>query len=86
MLLLSCTNVSRGYGATPLFEDVDLVRRLRRLGRFARLPVEVVASSRRFEGRSYALTLVRWIVLQVLYWLGISPYLLARLYAPVRGK
>src|SRR5688572_18180890 len=23
MLLLSCTNVSRGYGATPLFEDVE---------------------------------------------------------------
>src|SRR5436853_7627249 len=23
MLLLSCTNLSRGYGATPLFEDVE---------------------------------------------------------------
>ncbi|HEY1190213.1 MAG TPA: ABC-F family ATP-binding cassette domain-containing protein [Gemmata sp.] len=23
MLLLSCTNISRGYGATPLFEDVE---------------------------------------------------------------
>lgn len=23
MLLLSCTNVSRGYDATPLFEDVE---------------------------------------------------------------
>ena len=23
MLLLSCTNLSRGYGATPLFDDVE---------------------------------------------------------------
>lgn len=62
------------------------MRRLRRLGRLARVPAEVVASSRRFEGRSYALTLVRWVVLHLLYWLGVSPDRLARLYAPVRGK
>jgi len=62
------------------------VRRLRRLGRLVRVPAEVVASSRRFEGRSYTLTLARWVSLQLLYWLGVSPERLARLYAPVRRK
>jgi len=50
------------------------------------VPAEVVASSRRFEGRSYTLTLARWVSLQLLYWLGVSPERLARLYAPVRRK
>ena len=45
----------------------------------------VVTSSRRFEGRSFALTFARWSLLQSLYWLGVSPHTLARLYAPVRG-
>jgi rSAM/selenodomain-associated transferase 2 len=75
-----------GFRPYPLFEDLDLVRRLRRLGRLVRVPAEVVASSRRFEGRSYALTLTQWVGLQLLFWLGMSPDRLARLYAPIRGR
>ena len=40
-----------GFRPIPLFEDVDLVRRLKRIGRFLCLPGPVVTSSRRFEGR-----------------------------------
>lgn len=73
-----------GFRAFPLFEDVDLVQRLRRRGRFVGLTAEVVASSRRFEGRNFIFTLAWWVVLQCLYWLGVPPHVLGRLYAPIR--
>jgi rSAM/selenodomain-associated transferase 2 len=74
-----------GFRAFPIFEDLDLLRALWRQGRFVQAEGCVVTSSRRFEGRSFVLTFVRWSVLQGLYWLGVSPHTLARLYAPVRG-
>jgi rSAM/selenodomain-associated transferase 2 len=75
-----------GFNPFPIFEDLDFVRRLRRLGSVAHLPATVVTSSRRFEGRSFALTFARWSALQALYWLGVHPRRLARLYAPVRKR
>jgi rSAM/selenodomain-associated transferase 2 len=74
-----------GFRPLPLFEDLDFVRRLTRRGRLARLRSEVVTSSRRFEGRSFAFTFGRWAALQVLYWLGVSPHRLGRHYAAIRG-
>ncbi len=73
-----------GFKPFPLFEDVDLVRRLRSRGRLVHLPTAVLTSSRRFEGRSFALTFARWAILQGLYWAGVPPRTLNRLYAPVR--
>ena len=74
-----------GFKPLPIFEDLDLVRRLKRVGRMDHLPVAVLTSSRRFEGRSFAFTFARWSILQTLYWLGISPRILIQLYAPVRN-
>ncbi|MBA2734247.1 MAG: TIGR04283 family arsenosugar biosynthesis glycosyltransferase [Acidobacteria bacterium] len=73
-----------GFRSFPIFEDLDLVRRLRKLGRVAHLPAIVTTSSRRFEGRSFTITFARWSFLQVLYWLGVHPRRLGQLYAPVR--
>jgi rSAM/selenodomain-associated transferase 2 len=73
-----------GFRDFPIFEDLDLVRRLRKEGRVAHLRARVTTSSRRFEGRSFALTFARWSFLQALYWLGVSPDTLARMYAHVR--
>ena len=73
-----------GFKPFPLFEDLDLVRRLRAGGRLVQLPAPVVTSSRRFEGRSFTLTFLRWAFLQALYWAGVNPHRLNRLYAPVR--
>jgi rSAM/selenodomain-associated transferase 2 len=73
-----------GFRPLLLFEDVDLVHRLKRRGRFVRLPGVVVTSSRRFERGSIVLTLARWSLLQILYWMGVKPHLLARLYRPIR--
>jgi rSAM/selenodomain-associated transferase 2 len=74
-----------GFKPFPVFEDLDLLRALWKQGRFVQADGCVVTSSRRFEGRSFALTFARWSLLQTLYWLGVSPHTLARLYAPVRG-
>ena len=74
-----------GFKPFPIFEDLDLLRALWRQGRFVQADACVVTSSRRFEGRSFALTFARWSLLQALYWLGVSPHALVRLYAPVRG-
>jgi rSAM/selenodomain-associated transferase 2 len=73
-----------GFKPFPLFEDLDLVRRLRARGRMVHLRAAVVTSSRRFEGRSFMFTFARWAFLQLLYWAGVNPYLLNRLYAPIR--
>ena len=73
-----------GFEPYPIFEDIDLVRRIRREGRFVHLDACLTTSSRRFEGRSFALTFAHWSALQVLFWLGVSPVRLNRWYAPVR--
>ncbi len=77
---------SGGYGQHPLFEDLDLLRRLRQEypGGFRRLSVEVVASSRRFEGLRFPFVFSQWILLQTLYWGGVSPRLLGKWYRAVR--
>jgi GT2 family glycosyltransferase len=74
-----------GFRPFPVFEDLDLVRRLRREGAVAHVRAAVTTSSRRFEGRSFALTFALWAFLQVLYWLGFHPRALGRMYQPVRG-
>jgi hypothetical protein len=60
------------------------VRACARAGRVTILPAEVVTSSRRFDGRGFPRTFARWSLMQVLFWLGVSPHTLGRLYAPVR--
>ena len=73
-----------GFKPFPVFEDVDLMTRLRRRGRIVHLAAVVETSSRRFEGRSFVVTFARWASLQVLYWVGVKPTTLARMYAPIR--
>lgn len=74
-----------GFHPHPLFEDLDLLRRLRKVGQFSRLETPLITSSRRFEGRSFALVFAGWTCLQVLFWMGVKPHRLARLYSPVRS-
>jgi rSAM/selenodomain-associated transferase 2 len=54
-----------GFRDFPIFEDLDLLRRLRKAG--------PTTSSRRFEGRSFVSTFAYWTFLQTLYWLGCDP-------------
>jgi hypothetical protein len=73
-----------GFRSLPLFEDLDLLRRLRRAGRFVHLKCRIVTSSRRFENCNFALVWLRWTTLQFLYWCGASPVWLARWYPHTR--
>jgi rSAM/selenodomain-associated transferase 2 len=75
---------SGGFDSLPIFEDLDLLRRLRGKGRFVHIPATVVTSARRFRGRSFVVTFIRWIALQLLYSAGLNPRRLGRLYTPVR--
>jgi rSAM/selenodomain-associated transferase 2 len=77
---------SGGFQCYPIFEDLDLLRRVKRRGRFVCLPCTLVTSSRRFEGRSFGWTFARWTMLQVLYWLGVNPHRLGRMYTDIRGR
>ncbi|MGH9846990.1 MAG: TIGR04283 family arsenosugar biosynthesis glycosyltransferase [Blastocatellia bacterium] len=72
-----------GYRDYPIFEDCDFYRRLRRAGRFVRLPQCATTSSRRFEGR-FIRTFALWSLMQILYWLGVHPDRLDQLYKPLR--
>ena len=73
-----------GFRSLPLFEDLDLLRRLHRAGRFVHLNCRIVTSSRRFEQRSFALVWLHWTMLQLLYWCGVSPGRLSRWYPHAR--
>jgi rSAM/selenodomain-associated transferase 2 len=72
-----------GYRDYSIFEDCDLYRRMRQVGRFVRLNACATTSSRRFEGR-FIRTFALWSLMQVLYWIGVNPNLLNRLYKPLR--
>ncbi|MBW3616366.1 MAG: TIGR04283 family arsenosugar biosynthesis glycosyltransferase [Proteobacteria bacterium] len=71
-----------GFPEEPFLEDVDMRRRLKRLGRFMKLESAVHTSARRFEAegtlRRFALN--AWILL--LHRLGVRPGRLLRFYRP----
>ena len=73
-----------GYTTLPLFEDVDLSRRLKRLGRFAPIDASVITSARRWENGGAIRTILRMWTLRVLYYCGVSPDRLERYYGVAR--
>ncbi len=70
-----------GYADIPLMEDVDISRRLGRLGRPACPRTPVVTSSRRWEthGILHTVFLMWW--LRLAYAFGVDPKRLARMYS-----
>ncbi len=71
-----------GFRDYPIFEDLDFIERLRESGAIVTLPAVVTTSSRRFAGKSFVLTFARWTLLQALYWCGVSPETLLKIYFP----
>lgn len=70
-----------GFRALPLFEDVDISRRLRKLGRVALVPDAAIhVSARRWKREGATVTVIRNWILTKAYWLGVPPFLLAKLY------
>jgi len=68
-----------GFAALPLMEDVDLVRRLGRR-RLARIGCRCVASARRYRRGGYWLRPMRNLFCLCLYFAGVPPHWIARLY------
>ena len=72
-----------GFAATPLFEEVPLVRALRRAGGFTALAAAIEVDCRRWERRGFWRQTLINRLLAVGYVLGISPQRLAHWY---RGR
>jgi rSAM/selenodomain-associated transferase 2 len=73
-----------GFRDWPILEDLDLIRRLKRRGRVAVLSLEVTTAARRFVTQGIARTVaINWLIWG-LYFLGVSPHRLARLYRHIR--
>jgi glycosyltransferase involved in cell wall biosynthesis len=69
-----------GFPDEPLFEEVPLVRRARRRGDFAALPVSLGVSPRRWERDGWLSRTLGNRLLALGYAMGISPRRLARIY------
>ncbi|MCY3830947.1 MAG: TIGR04283 family arsenosugar biosynthesis glycosyltransferase [Rhodospirillaceae bacterium] len=68
-----------GYRPIPLFEDVDLVRRIGR-NRLVALDIDAVTGADRFLQAGYRRRSARNLALLSLYLMGVPPAWLARLY------
>ncbi|MEZ5420769.1 MAG: hypothetical protein R2708_25965 [Vicinamibacterales bacterium] len=69
-----------GFAPIPLMEDVDFMRRLKRLGRVVHLSQGLVTSARRWERRGWLAQSLSNLTTLALYFLGVSPARLARRY------
>ncbi len=74
----------KGFKPLPLFEDVDLYKRLSKKGQFVHVNLAITTSSRRFKNRSFVKVFAGWSVLQGLYWFGVPPRVLAKGYKRIR--
>jgi rSAM/selenodomain-associated transferase 2 len=72
-----------GFPDQPLMEDIELARRLRRVGRIRTVPAVAEVSGRRFLARPVR-TALALRTFPLLYRLGVSPARLARFYGDPR--
>jgi rSAM/selenodomain-associated transferase 2 len=73
-----------GFAQWPIFEDVDFVHRLKRVGRFVVIRSRVTTSARRYVTRGVLRTVLLMYALRVGFWLGVSPFRLHRWFRDVR--
>jgi rSAM/selenodomain-associated transferase 2 len=73
-----------GFPEWPLFEDVDILSRLRRAGGVGRARGRVLTSARRYESCGILRQQLHNGLLLLLYHLGVSPERLSRRYFEVR--
>jgi GT2 family glycosyltransferase len=73
-----------GFSEIPLMEDIEFSRRLQQAGRIVALRDTVVTSFRRWHTQGPLRTIVLMWTLRFLYWVGVSPHQLARVYRSVR--
>lgn len=69
-----------GFAEMSLLEDLEIQTRLRRLGPFVKLPLQIVTSARRFVRRGILVQQILNIIIVIAYFLGVAPERLARWY------
>jgi rSAM/selenodomain-associated transferase 2 len=74
----------RGFSDWPLFEDVDLLARIKHYGRFVVLPSKVTISPRRWVAKGVWRTTFLMYALRLGYHAGIPPATLHRWFGDVR--
>ena len=79
LIARSFHDVLGGYAPLPIMEDVDLVRRIGRR-RIVTLPDHVVTSAARYRRSGYTARMLRNLACLTLYFCGVSPQRIARLY------
>jgi hypothetical protein len=73
-----------GFAEIELCEDLDFARRLKKVGRTIRLPLYVTTEARRWEKSGLVKTILLMWMIRTLFYAGVPPARLARLYADVR--
>ncbi len=73
-----------GFNDYPILEDLDFIRRLKRHGRTVILDEPVVTSARRILGQGVVRGTVTNYLIWALYFAGMKPHRLARLYRHIR--
>ena len=70
-----------GYKNIPLMEDLEIQKRVRRRGKFIKLPLPVTTSSRRFIQNGVVRQQLLNIALVMAYEIGVSPARIKRFYS-----
>ncbi len=70
----------------PLFEDVELVRRIKQAGKFVVLTTPLIISGRRYIEHGVFRTALLIYALRLAYWLGVPPQRLKEWFRDARGK
>lgn len=73
-----------GYPEQPLMEDLEIIKRLRAIGKVVLLPHYVITSARRHEKVGLLRSVLFMWYLRLLYKFGVSPAQLQRMYFDVR--
>lgn len=69
-----------GFQEIPFLEDVEIQKRLRKVGKFKKLNTAVMTSARRFEKTGTIWQLITDVLIVGFYKLGVSPARLKRFY------
>jgi rSAM/selenodomain-associated transferase 2 len=80
----SAYELAGGFATWPLFEDIDLVTRIKRLGRFVVQTRTVTISARRWVTYGVWRTTLMMYALRAGYYVGVSPVKLKRWFEDVR--
>ncbi|HXZ06320.1 MAG TPA: TIGR04283 family arsenosugar biosynthesis glycosyltransferase [Ktedonobacteraceae bacterium] len=80
----TCFHAIGGFPDQPLMEDLEIIHRLRKIGKVILLPQYVTTSARRHEKIGLIRTVLFMWYLRTLYRFGTSPVKLHRMYFDVR--